>query len=869
MPSWTIPVPTESGRAKKSRGRGLTIRNRAAASTGWNGLLGLANSYETREKITAPYTESGWIHACLKPIGQGIGSRKLQFWIGDPKKDKNAQLVPESHPIVALFARPNPLQTMSQFFEAGVMHRKLDGEDFWVLLDLQGKPVAIGELPVWILSVRGSNMRPKLNALGFPVSWTFRNAAGLLVEAPTSAVIQFKDYDPDDPVRGLGDVDACLSDIDLEWQATRYQRAILKHAGDPGGHIMIDAPLAPDEAEATENEANEKLQIDNAGRWTVVAGKNVKYEANKLSPRDMQFKELQMWLRDKIAGILGVPLPIIGVLDQATYSNMEQCVELFWKGGNGLCSYLSSVEDVVNSLFLPRIGDPLAEKMVARFDLSDIEALQEDEGLKLERAAKLASLNLGISLDEAMQLMGCRRDVSKMPFSGTRLVAGNLVPIQSVAGEDGNGLPAEPAADPNAVPGAVPGAGTPVQDTALNGAQVSSLLEIVAAVSTGTLTPEGAVALIVAAFPAISEEEAKRIVAGVNEKTPEPAPAAAPAGDPPPADDSGKAADPETKAGPGETLVTNRETDAASARRDSSEDAFAERRDYWQKHEAATLAPGESTLKKLYLAKKGWRRKYEAAQLARIRAFAETGKSAAAEKRESDELGTPDPIPRHVTEAEIEKLLLDRSEWAQKMVSAFEPSLKSIFTVALQDMADELDVEMLSATDPRVVRFLTNQVLRLSEDHTGTLAEKVRSVLLEQLSKASATGDLQDAVAEILPELTDALKQSFSDRESRALTIARTETAKASNGARFMQMQDAGVEESEWVTSGDSAVRGTPGGPYEDSEYSHAELDGKTAPIGAEYDHEKHPGLKHPSDPDGQPGDTINCRCASRAKRKD
>jgi hypothetical protein len=634
---------------------------------------------------------------------------------------------------------------------------------------------------------------------------------------------------------------------------------------------MVDAALAPEEAEATENEANEKLQIDNAGRWTVVAGKGVKYEANKLSPRDMQFKELQMWIRDKVAGILGVPLPIIGVLDQATYSNFGQAIELFWKGGNGICSYLRSVEDGINRLFLPRLADPLASRMVARFDLKHIKALQEDKGKQLEIASKIAGMNLGISLDEAMQIVGLETDVSKMPFSNTRLVSSTLVPIEAVAGPDGTGLPEATPTDPSADP-ALAGAagGTPVQDTALNGAQISSLLEVVAAVSAGTLTPAGAIALILAAFPGISEEEAKKIVGGALEKPPEPAPdpnaPPPPAGDAPPADqpapkpDAGKELEPV-----GEALTREQ----PPSQRDAAEESFAERRSYWAAHEKATLVPGEELLKKAYLGKSGFRRKYEAAQLARIRAFAETGKSAPEHVKRSDELGGSDQPPRHVTAAEVEKLLLDRSEWARKMQAAFEPQLRSIFNLALQDMADELNVSLMSPTDPRVIRFLTDQVMSLAQDHTGTLADRVRSVLMEELSKASSTGDLQEALVEVLPELTDALKGSFADREGRALTIARTETAKASNGARFMQMREAAVDSTEWVTSGDAAVRGTPGGPYEDAEFSHAELDGQTTQLGTEYDHTKHPGLKYPSDPDAAPGDSINCRCVSRAQRKD
>lgn len=71
--------------------------------------------------------------------------------------------------------------------------------------------------------------------------------------------------------------------------------------------------------------------------------------------------------------------------------------------------------------------------------------------------------------------------------------------------------------------------GEAVQDSALNGAQITALLEICAAVSDGVLTEDAAVATILVAFPTIDEKEARRIVAGVEEReTPPPDPNAPP-----------------------------------------------------------------------------------------------------------------------------------------------------------------------------------------------------------------------------------------------------------------------------------------------------------------------------------------------------
>lgn len=53
-----------------------------------------------------------------------------------------------------------------------------------------------------------------------------------------------------------------------------------------------------------------------------------------------------------------------------------------------------------------------------------------------------------------------------------------------------------------------------IADTALNGAQVKSLLEIVASVGRGEITEDAAVVLMGSAFPRITEQEARVMLRG-------------------------------------------------------------------------------------------------------------------------------------------------------------------------------------------------------------------------------------------------------------------------------------------------------------------------------------------------------------------
>jgi len=100
------------------------------------------------------------------------------------------------------------------------------------------------------------------------------------------------------------------------------------------------------------------------------------------------------------------------------------------------------------------------------------------------------------------------------------LTAGGPVLLRSIVGanEDGEAGEGVPAVEGEAA--ALPG-GAAVQDTALNGAQITSLLEVVRAVNAGELDVEAAKALLVVAFPTIDDAEASRIMAGAEQRAAE------------------------------------------------------------------------------------------------------------------------------------------------------------------------------------------------------------------------------------------------------------------------------------------------------------------------------------------------------------
>lgn len=371
-----------------------------------------------QNRVTSPYEQMPIVYAAVSEFAECVAGLKLKLWRTDPREDDEAQEV-TSHRLVELFERPNKWQTWSKFAYAGATHRKTSGEDLWFLQDKDGQSLEVrgdGVIPLGALKgiwpVSGSKAQLDYDDLGNPVSWRYsKSRGGEFFIAPYWSVIAFQEYNPELPFRGLGAVEVVRADLELEWQAIRYQDALLRNGGDPGGFLMFDGePPTIKEKREAQKDADHEFSVENAGRHRVTWGKNPKYVQNKVSPKDLQYLELFRHTRQRTASAIGVPLESIGYHENATYNNITEAHREKWRK---IVSYLMSVEDVINNDLLARLDDRQARKMVARFDLSKVKALQEDQGATIQQSAAVAR-STGITFNESLVLHG----VETKPVSG-------------------------------------------------------------------------------------------------------------------------------------------------------------------------------------------------------------------------------------------------------------------------------------------------------------------------------------------------------------------------------------------------------------------------------------------------------------------
>lgn len=117
--------------------------------------------------------------------------------------------------------------------------------------------------------------------------------------------------------------------------------------------------------------------------------------------------------------------------------------------------------------------------------------------------------------------------------------------------------------------------------------------------------------------------------------------------------------------------------------------------------------------------------------------------------------------------------------------------------------------------------------------------ETTRDALEKQIIAGLSNGESPIEIAQRIKDYYDSVSTG------RATTIARTEVAKAYNGARWDAMKQLNIRGAEWFSANDEKVR------------DGHDIDGEFAVLGEKFSN----GLLYPNDPSGAAENVINCRC--------
>lgn len=718
-----------------------------------------------------------WVQAAVSAVADDLSMLPIKVMRG---RGANAEPL-DDHPVLDLLEQPTSRNSGVMLRRQLITDLVLTGDAY---LLVAGSPD-----PAALIRLHPERVRIVPSADGQAAAFDYQES-GRTVRYSFEQVLHIRSTSWEDGPQGLygtGAIRALANDLTTEKKAAD----LAANSADTGRPTGVFSPSEEGDRWNKQQVGVLRDAFDRQMKGTggaLFMGGPVKYEAIGWSPRDMEYQATRELVREAVIASIGVTPTRIG-LPSANFATAREQNRIYWTSLQARAALVDSALTRLARLFRG------SETVTVTHDFSAVEALQESRSDRQDRVQ--AWWLMGIPLAEAAALEGFEQVMPEAEEEDT------AAPVAAGTSEQ------------------------PVSAQALNGAQIASLLEILSAVSAGSITTAAAVQIILVAFPTIDEADARAIVAGALAL---------------PADDQQRAAL--------EGLLHDRGIGTLDPLAKwlvlDGGGSDAERATY----QAPRTEDGRAALWRSYIDEIHTPHERRAAlELRRyLRGYGARVASRAKKHLPDIKAGAP-TVTRALDEIALDKIL-DTVAEREILLGIFRPVMRSMLADAMAATGDRMPVD-LSFAPERIDELVNAQLGQL----VGT-GPDVRSHV-EQSTRDAVGKTIRTGLSEgqSIGQIQASLIKSRVFAPARALTIARTETTRAVSAGSLEAMREAeaqGVQiKKEWVSARDNHVRD-----------SHKELD-RQDPI----------GLDEQFTADGasadQPGDfgvgglDINCRCAA------
>ncbi len=312
----------------------------------------------------------GWQFKAAKLLGETVGNATFRLY--RIKADGSWSEL-DSHPVLDLLHKPNPISTHSELLEMVSMSLDFYGNAY-VYMDGADSPTS---KPKALYFLKAQNVTI-VRTDSFPesiIAYKYRHKSREYIFQPHQ-ILHIRESNPDDPLIGFGAVQAMSDSVDLDQSARQWNRAFFRNSARPD--LILKSKF-----KTREQMDPIRMQFEDRYRGTENAHKvailpdGVEPDKMGWSQKEMDFVEQLKWSRDDILSGLRTPHVVLGLgagenLNRATAEATNYIYAL-----RTVMPRLRRIATFLNTLLIPRFGKDLT----VEFD----NVVPEDEDLAIKK----------------------------------------------------------------------------------------------------------------------------------------------------------------------------------------------------------------------------------------------------------------------------------------------------------------------------------------------------------------------------------------------------------------------------------------------------------------------------------------------------
>ncbi len=342
------------------------------------------------------YARSTAVHAAVRVLAEAVSRPPLEVWQRSTPGSE-LDLAGPNHPLQRLLDRPNDVWDGGQLLRAVESRMALWGASFVAMArDRDGVPYEM-----WPL-------RPeKVNVVA---DATDRSVRGFIHETADGRVaylpeemLWFRRFNPSRPLAGFSSIAPAREAVDMSSEALRFNRRFYVHSAMPSDLVITtDNNPSQDQIDRLMETWRERLIDPDKAHEPILLSRGIDMKRLGSNHSEMEFIAALQWTVEEVSRAFGVPKVFLSEFEDATLANVRTMEQFLWR--NTIIPELKMLEGGINHRLAPHFAQ-FPNELVVRFNLSEVEAVQESQSDRADRLATLVSSGI-MSVAEARRELG-------------------------------------------------------------------------------------------------------------------------------------------------------------------------------------------------------------------------------------------------------------------------------------------------------------------------------------------------------------------------------------------------------------------------------------------------------------------------------